>query len=176
MTVAGVSDYGELIEPATLRIRRLLPGPIERVWAYLTDSELRKQWLAAGDMDLHAGALFELVWRNGELADVPSMRPDGVSEESRMKSRIIEVKAPTTLVFAWGDSGEVRIDLEAKGADVLLTLVHRRLAHDQLLIVSAGWHMHLDILNARASGAAPLPFWEGWRRLQSDYATRFQSH
>ena len=34
-------DYGELIEPTTLRIQRLLPGPIERIWAYLTDSELR---------------------------------------------------------------------------------------------------------------------------------------
>ena len=34
--------YGTLIEPATLKIERLLPGPIERVWAYLTDSELRR--------------------------------------------------------------------------------------------------------------------------------------
>ena len=41
--------YGELIEPTTLRIQRLLPGPIERIWAYLTDSELRSKWMAAGD-------------------------------------------------------------------------------------------------------------------------------
>ena len=34
--------YGELIEPTTLKIQRLLPGPIERIWAYLTDSELRQ--------------------------------------------------------------------------------------------------------------------------------------
>ena len=39
--------YGVLTEPATLKIQRLLPGPIERVWAYLTESELRRQWLAA---------------------------------------------------------------------------------------------------------------------------------
>jgi hypothetical protein len=25
--------YGELIEPTTLKIQRLLPGPIERIWA-----------------------------------------------------------------------------------------------------------------------------------------------
>jgi uncharacterized protein YndB with AHSA1/START domain len=31
--------YGEMIEPTTLKIQRLLPGPIERIWAYLTDSE-----------------------------------------------------------------------------------------------------------------------------------------
>ena len=32
--------YGELIEPATRTLQRLLPGPIERVWSYLTDSDL----------------------------------------------------------------------------------------------------------------------------------------
>ena len=45
-------DYGELIEPTTLRIQRLLPGPIERIWAYLTDSDLRSKWLAAGAMEM----------------------------------------------------------------------------------------------------------------------------
>ena len=38
--------YGVLTEPATLKIQRLLPGPIERVWAYLVESDLRRQWLA----------------------------------------------------------------------------------------------------------------------------------
>jgi uncharacterized protein YndB with AHSA1/START domain len=44
-----------------LRIQRLLPGPIERVWAYLTESDLRRQWLASGTMQLQPGASFELV-------------------------------------------------------------------------------------------------------------------
>ena len=63
--------YGALIEPTTLKIQRLLPGPIERVWAYLTDSDLRRQWLAAGEMEMKVGAPFELVWRNDELTDPP---------------------------------------------------------------------------------------------------------
>ncbi len=71
------SAYGELIEPATLKIERLLPGPIERVWAYLTESELRRKWLAAGTMTLDAGAPVELVWRNDELTDPPGQRPAG---------------------------------------------------------------------------------------------------
>ena len=36
-----MNDYGMIIEPGTLRIQRLLPGPIERVWAYLTESDKR---------------------------------------------------------------------------------------------------------------------------------------
>ena len=67
--------YGALTEPATLTIQRRLPGPIERVWAYLTDSDLRKQWLASGTMPLQHGASFELVWRNHELTNPPGQRP-----------------------------------------------------------------------------------------------------
>jgi uncharacterized protein YndB with AHSA1/START domain len=48
--VPNMLVYGELTEPATLKIQRLLPGPIERVWAYLTEEELRRKWLAAGKM------------------------------------------------------------------------------------------------------------------------------
>jgi uncharacterized protein YndB with AHSA1/START domain len=80
--------YGALIEPATLKIQRLLPGPIERIWAYLTDSELRRKWLAAGAMEMKVGAPFELVWRNDELNDPPSARPADFPEEHRMQSRI----------------------------------------------------------------------------------------
>ena len=36
-----------------------------------------------------------------------------------------------------------------------------------LLGVSAGWHLHLDILEARVRGIEPAPFWDGWRRLRA---------
>ena len=36
-----------MTEPATLTITRLLPGPIARVWSYLTDGDLRRLLLAA---------------------------------------------------------------------------------------------------------------------------------
>ena len=44
--LASLERYGVLTEPATLTLRRFLPGPVERVWAYLTQSDLRRQWLA----------------------------------------------------------------------------------------------------------------------------------
>ena len=72
-------DYGVLTEPATLKIQRLLPGPIERVWAYLTESNLRRKWLAAGEMEMRPGAPFEFVWRNDELETPPGKRPEGAS-------------------------------------------------------------------------------------------------
>lgn len=166
-------DYGTLVTPNTLTIQRLLPGPIERVWAYLTDSGLRRQWLAAGDMEMKPGSAFEFVWRNDELSDPPGKRPEGFSEEMRMASRIVEVDPPNRLVFTWEGSGDVTFDLQRQGGKVMLTVTHRRLPdRDTLLKVAAGWHMHLDILVARANGMPAAEFWSGWQRLHADYGRR----
>jgi uncharacterized protein YndB with AHSA1/START domain len=162
--------YGALIEPATLKIQRLLPGPIERIWAYLTDSELRRKWLAAGAMDMNVGAPFEFVWRNDELSDPPGKRPDGFGEEHRMQSRITELEPPKKISFTWNGSGDVSFELEPRRDKVLLTVIHRRLPdRGTMLRVGPGWHMHLDILVACATGGKPTPFWDGWIRLQKEY-------
>lgn len=165
--------YGVLTEPATLTIQRLLPGPIERVWAYLTESELRRQWLAAGAMELRVGTTFELVWHNDELTDPPGQRPPGMDAEHRMQGRIIELDIPHRLTFTWPGCGEVSFELEASGEDVLLTVIHRRLPdRDMTLMVGAGWHMHLDLLVARTTGTETGPFWDGWNRLKQEYDQR----
>src|SRR4030095_14151622 len=69
--------YGTLGEDATLTLERLLPGSIDRVWAFLTESDLRRQWLAAGTMEMRVGAPVELVWRNSELMENAGERPEG---------------------------------------------------------------------------------------------------
>jgi len=171
MNAAASRDaYGTLIEPTTLKIQRLLPGPIERVWAYLTESDMRRKWLAAGQMEMKVGSLFEFVWRNDELSDPPGKRPEGFGEEHRMQSRITELDPPRKISFTWSESGDVSIELETKGKEVLLTLIHRRLPNrNYMLRVSAGWHMHLDVLVARANDTEPPLFWDGWARLHEEY-------
>jgi len=169
----GHESYGILVEPATLRLERLLPGPIERIWRYLTESDLRRQWLAAGDMDLVANAPFELVWRNDELSAETKGRPEGFPEEDRMESRIIEIDPPRKLVFAWRKGGEVCWELTPQGRDVLFTITHHRISDRANMVkVGAGWHMHLDTLVARANGSVPSPFWDGWLRLREEYEAR----
>lgn len=165
--------YGMLVEPMTLQIQRLLPGPIERVWAYITDGELRRKWLAAGAMELRPGAPFEFVWRNDELNDPPSRRPEGFDAEHRLACQVLEVDPPHRLVISWGRSDGVTFELAPAGQKVLLTLTHRRLPdRDTLLKVSAGWHAHLDMLVARLEEVAPPDFWEAWLRLKAEYARR----
>jgi uncharacterized protein YndB with AHSA1/START domain len=171
---ATVDDYGALSEPATLTIQRFLPGPIERVWTYLTESDLRRKWLASGSMEMKVGAPFELVWRNSELTDPPGKRPDGFGEEHRMESRITELDPPRKLAFTWGKGGgDVSFALEPRGERVLLTVVHRRLDERGMKLgVSAGWHAHLDMLAARLTGEQPEPFWDRWTRLKAEYDGR----
>ena len=90
-----------------------------------------------------------------------------------MQSRVIQVDPPHSLTIAWGNGGEVSFELEPKGQQVLLTLIHRRLSdRSATLMFGAGWHMHLDILLARATGQEPEPFWEGWARLRQEYDRR----
>jgi hypothetical protein len=63
--------------------------------------------------------------------------------------------------------------LEPKGSDVLLTVIHRRLAdRETMLMVGPGWHMHLDLLVAVATGQRPEAFWDGWSRLRKEYDRR----
>ncbi|MEQ8311370.1 MAG: SRPBCC family protein [Sphingopyxis sp.] len=172
-TMLDEDRYGLLTEPATLTIARLLPGPVERVWAYLTDEDLRRQWLAAGAMEEKVGAPVELVWRNDELTDPPGIRPDGFGDEHRMLCEVTAIDPPRLLSISWGSTGGVTFMLEERGADVLLTIVHKRIEdRDILLNVSAGWHAHLDVLEARVRETPAAPHWDNWVQLREAYAER----
>jgi uncharacterized protein YndB with AHSA1/START domain len=171
--LAPNDGYGVLTETTTLTIQRFLPGPIERVWAFLTESDLRGKWLASGDMKMEVGAPFKLTWRNSEFTDPPEPVPPGRSAEHSMDSRITEIDPPCKISFTWFERGNVTFELEPRGERVLLTVIHRGIpSRDVLLSVAPGWHSHLDVLVARAPGTPPQPFWEKIQRLKKEYEQR----
>lgn len=174
MTQLATPDaYGALSEDATLTLQRLLPGSIDRVWAYLTESDLRQQWLAAGAMEMRVGASVELVWRNNELMENPGEPPEGFGEEHRMESEITELDPPYRLSISWGSTGGVTFELEPVGDMVRFTVTHRRIPDRSIMLnVIAGWHAHLDVLAARLAGKEPEPFWDHWSALKTEYAER----
>ena len=165
--------FGTLIEPATLKIERLLPGPIERVWDYLTDSDLRRQWLASGVMTPEAGSTFELTWRNDELANPPpEPRPDTPGHHTQ-QSRMLAFEPPHRLAYHWINVGDIEFTLAEDGKDVRLTLIHRRIPdRSTLLGVSSGWHVHLDFLAARLNGTAMGPYEALRQTLKPEYERR----
>lgn len=174
-----MSDYGTLTAPDTIRIERLLPGPIERVWSYLTDSDKRATWLAAGDMDLHVGGSVEHVFRNSELtghSDAPPPKFAKHAGESTLSGRITACEPPRLLSYTWGgdaNPSEVRFELTPRADKVALVVTHRRLAsRDALLSVAAGWHAHLTVLADRLEDRAPESFWPMIGRLDQEYDRR----
>lgn len=174
MTTQDFNDrHGQLTDGGTLRMQRRLPGTLEHVWAFLTDSDLRRQWLASGPMTLQPGTTFELTWRNDELSTSAAERPEGFGAESRATCTLQEVDPPRRLRYLWPEVGEVTFELEPAGDGVLLTLTHRRLSGERLILnVCAGWHAHLARLVALAQGNPPPSLWATWKRLRDDYAQR----
>lgn len=175
-----MSEHGVIIDTGTVRFERLLPGPIERVWSYLTDSEKRGTWLAAGEMDLRVGGRVEHVFDNSHLTghdDAPPPKYASHASESRMHGEITACDPPRLLSYTWGEpsggESEVRFELSERGGKVLLVLTHRRLANrDEMVGVAGGWHAHLDILAHRLEGQAPPSFWPTHTRLEAEYESR----
>lgn len=174
------ASYATLLASDTVRFERTLPGPIERVWAFLTESDKRAQWLAAGEMDLRIGGDAEHVFRNSELTendDPPPAKYAKYGAESRMRGRITACEPPRLLAYTWGESSgedsEVRFELSTHGDEVKLVLTHSRLPNrEEMLSVAGGWHTHLDILVDRLNGRTPPGFWTTHTRLEAEYAQR----
>lgn len=174
-----MSEYGVVTEGNGLRFERLLPGPVERVWRYLTDSELRGTWLASGEMELRTGGRVEHVFRNSELTeddDPPPPKYAGEAE-ARLEGRITMCDPPHRLAYTWpeasGPDSEVTFELIPRGENVLLVLTHRRLGtRDNMVSVAGGWHTHLGLLAARLSEQTPAGFWATYTRLEDEYEQR----
>ena len=172
------ADYGVRTAPDTVRVERLLPGPIERVWRYLTESELRAQWLAGGAMEPRVGGRVDLQFHNSALTENDDPPPEKYAkyDDASMGGKITEFDAPHALAYTWGegeDASHVRFELSERSTDVLLIVTHSRLAsRDGMLSVAAGWHAHLNILRDRIAGRAPDGLWRTHTRLEAEYAQR----
>ena len=174
-----MSDYGVVTEAGAVRFERLLPAPVERVWDYLTDSELRRKWFAGGEMELRPGGSLTLVFRNGELSPVDEEVPEKFRKYEGFESRgeVVRAEPPRLLVFTWfeesGPPTEVSWELEPDGDRTRLTLTHRRLANRAAMVdVSGGWHLHLDVLEDVLGGRTPRPFWARQQALEAQYGDR----
>lgn len=171
--------YGTITAPNTIRFERTLPGPIERVWTYLTDSEKRGKWLASGPMELRVGGAAHLTWLHREYAAGEPLPEQYKNMEKghSMDATVTRCEPPRLLAFTWGKRAdalsEVVIELTERGNEVLLVLTHERLPNQKdLLGVSGGWHTHLDVLVELVNGRTSPGFWSKITRLNAEYPQR----
>jgi hypothetical protein len=136
---------GVLVEPTTMRFERLLPGPIERVWEYLTKPELLTTWLSvAAAIDVREGGKVELTMDHGE----PGKLPEDV------KAKLVDADKITPKVH---------------GEDVLV-LTHRRIIPKFAPQALGGWHTLLDLLEAQTRGEPAFDFFDRFEDNLKRYA------
>jgi uncharacterized protein YndB with AHSA1/START domain len=177
-----VADLGTLVAPGTVRFERLLPGPIERVWAYLTEPEKRARWLAGGAMQLRVGGRVELRFRHADLSPIMAPTPERFAasvDGSALHGTVTACEPPHRLAFTWGEGkerpSEVTFELEAVSDGVRLTVTHRRLGDAPAVWanVAGGWHTHLAILEDRLHDRVPRPFFAAFEPIEAAYLERF---
>src|SRR5688572_24376576 len=172
-----MNDYATRIAPDAIRLERLLPGPIERVWAFLTESDKRARWLAAGEMELKPGGKVELNFDHTRISPEPTPAkyrdmPMGFT------GKVMRCDPPQLLMFSWmeshGSHSEVTFELAERADKVLLTITHRKLEdRNALLSVSGGWDVHVGILEDVLTNRAPRGFWSSHAKCEQEYAVRF---
>lgn len=168
---------GTFPAPGEIRILRLLPGPIERVWTYLTDPEKRSRWFAGGPMELRAGGKMELFFQHKNIAPDETPPDDHACYHEageKMPGTVLRCNPPRLLSYTFGGDSDVTFELVPQGAQVMLILTHRSRGEDLPFLTgfASGWHTHLMQLLALLEGAPRPPFWPTHTRLLAEYGQR----
>lgn len=176
---APESDFAQLLDPTTIKLTRILPGPIELVWAYLTEAEKRGKWFCSGEMELREGGAFELRFQHTNLSHEKEF-PEKYKEMADgvvYHATITKCDRPHLLTFTWGSgekASEVTFELTPEGDHVRLVLTHRRLVdRAERNGTATGWHAHIDILEDILNQRERRGFWSNHTRLESEYERRF---
>ena len=167
-----MSYDGVLRDLHTVEFKRLIPGPIELAWEYLTKRELLKTWFA--DVTLEP--------RLGGAVDVHFDKDTCGGCSAGVRGVVREFRPPHVIAFTWiqrraqpdgsiadSDEGEVRFELTERGEKVLLTLLHSRLPTAELTSHSAGWHAYLQNLESLISGRGRIDFMAVAQRVRPGY-------
>jgi uncharacterized protein YndB with AHSA1/START domain len=156
-----MNDLATIDERNTVTLVRDLPGPVERVWAFLTDPKLLARWFSDGIVADRVG---------GEVRF--AMGAEG---------RITAYEPPHTLEYTWSEPNlargpifdtVVRWELAPAGNRVRLTLTHKRLSEAEAIRHGAGWHAFLDRLLACVDGREPPETMERFAQLLAEYGKR----
>lgn len=165
----------QFITPAEVRLVRLLPGPIERVWEYLTDPAKRARWLCGGTFEARPGGKIEFTMNHSQLApdETPPEQYQKVHEQGiTFPGTVLRCEPPHLLVHTFGGSdSEVTFELKPHGEQVQLILTHRAKGDDlpDLHDFASGWHSHTNLLVALLEGKPRPPFWATHTRLKAYY-------
>jgi uncharacterized protein YndB with AHSA1/START domain len=152
------------IGPDSIRLERTLDAPIDKVWRYLTEADLRRDWFMGGT-DATAGGEFDLTVDHDNLSDDKDVAyPESYAEfkGTVWTEKVIRFEPPRLLetTFQGGKNGTVTYELSAQGEKTRLVLTHSGIvsgtgAQD----FGSGWNSHLTVLEERLAGRGVRDFW-----------------
>ena len=108
--------YGKRIDAHTVRFERLLPGPVEKIWAYLTDGQKRGEWFASGALPAKVGETFELNFKHSDLSPNKAPPPERFKEMDakgfRAKERLLALEPMRRIVHTFGEDNPPPSEVE----------------------------------------------------------------
>jgi uncharacterized protein YndB with AHSA1/START domain len=145
-----MAEPGELIRVPAVRFVRRLPGPIERVWAHLTEPGATPGWYDAGSLiEPREGGRVEL--NGGHIKGVVTQwRPP------RMFAHTWNVFGPGESISPYPES-YLSLELTPEKDEVVLTLTHLPVLERFEAQNAMGWATFLDIVEASVRGQSLDP-------------------
>lgn len=149
--------------PDTIRLERTLDAPVEKVWRYITEADLRREWFMGGT-DARDGGEFELLIDHDNLSadDVPPPENYSKMKGSTWSEKVIRFEPPRLLAttFQGGKNGTVTYELFADGDRTRLVLTHSGITSPTgSQDFGSGWNSHLTVLQEKLAGRSVPNFW-----------------
>jgi len=153
------------VAPDAIRLERTLDAPVETVWRYLTEADLRGRWFMGGTDATGVGE-FDLLVDHDRLSDdanVPYPESYAAFKGAVWTEKVTRFEPPRLLetTFQGGKNGTVTYELFPEGEKTRLVLTHSGItsgtgAQD----FGSGWNSHLTVLAERLAGRGVKNFWE----------------
>jgi uncharacterized protein YndB with AHSA1/START domain len=139
-----MADKGEMTTVPCVAFTRTLPGPIEKVWAHITDTRLLPAWFGDNSaIEPRQGGRVRLMG-------------------GHIRGTVTQWQPPKKLVYTWNvfgpdDAADAvsaypesypTFELEARGSEVVLTFTHFPVLERFVPQNAMGWHTMLDIIEA----------------------------
>jgi len=115
----------------------------EEVWTALTEPDQVEKWLAAMTIEPHAGGRVGFTWDSGDT----------------QVGKVRFFDPPRVFEYTWeqGSLSHIRFELYADDDGTRLVLLHSLVKADSAVGIGAGWHSHLDALDALLDGSHQAP-------------------
>jgi uncharacterized protein YndB with AHSA1/START domain len=153
----------ERTAPDTIRLERTLDAPIDKVWRYLTEAELRREWFMGGT-DARPDGEFELLNDHDNLSDDDVPYPENYAEFKgrTWAEKVVRFEPPRLLetTFQGGKNGNVTYELFPDGDRTRLVLTHSGITSPTgFQDFGGGWNSHLTVLQEKLAGRGVRDFW-----------------